>query len=72
MVFHEQTKNIEIDCHFVREKVLSEEIIIDFVSFSDQLADMLTKSFKGSHVDNKCNKLSSYDMTYMLQLEKGY
>lgn len=44
-VFHERTKHIEIDCHFVRE-FLSKEISSEFLSSNDQLGDILTKSLR--------------------------
>lgn len=47
LVLYERTKCLEIDSHFVRDKVLSEEIVINFVGSNDQLANMFTKSFGG-------------------------
>lgn len=42
-VIHTHTKHIEIDYHFVREKVAVRNLITTFVSSSDQIADVFTK-----------------------------
>ena len=42
-VFHEMTKHIKLDCHFVQDKLLRGEITIPFVKSEDQLMDILTK-----------------------------
>ena len=55
-VFHERTKHIEIDCHFVREKILSGEIVIKLMKSSDQLADIFTKSLTSPRINYICNK----------------
>jgi hypothetical protein len=36
-------KHIEIDYHFVREKVLNQDVLISFISIADQVADIITK-----------------------------
>lgn len=42
------TKHVEIDYHFVREKVLRKDIFICYISSDDQLVDLLTKSLLSS------------------------
>nr|BAP68993.1 RxLR effector candidate protein [Hyaloperonospora arabidopsidis Emoy2] len=41
--FHKRTKHIDIRYHFVREKVESGEVILEYCSTQDMLADMMTK-----------------------------
>jgi len=42
-VFHACTKHVEVDYHFVRDRVVKKEIHIRFISSQDQLADVFTK-----------------------------
>ena len=46
-IFHERTKHIEVDCHFMREKIVSRCMTTSFVNSNDQLEDIFTKSLKG-------------------------
>jgi len=42
-VFHDRTKYIQIDYHFIREKVESKEIQTGYVPSQEQVADIFTK-----------------------------
>ncbi|XP_039036090.1 probable LRR receptor-like serine/threonine-protein kinase At3g47570 [Hibiscus syriacus] len=43
-VYHEKTKIIEIDCHFIREKIQEDLLKTEHVPTGEQLADIVTKA----------------------------
>jgi hypothetical protein len=51
-VFHARTKHIEVDYHFVRERVLRRLLQIDFVPTGDQVADGFTKAITVRQLEN--------------------
>ena len=47
-VFHARTKHIEVDYHFIREKVLNRDVLLKFISTGDQIADIFTKGLSSA------------------------
>uniref|UniRef100_A0A2N9J9G3 Uncharacterized protein n=1 Tax=Fagus sylvatica TaxID=28930 RepID=A0A2N9J9G3_FAGSY len=56
-VFHGRTKHIEVDYHFVRERVVRGDLSLQFISTHDQLADIFTKALPSTRLLLLCSKL---------------
>ena len=56
-VFHSHTKHIEIDVHFVRERVENGEIEVRYIPTAYQITDIFTKSLAKDRFRFLCTKL---------------
>jgi hypothetical protein len=42
-IYHARTKHIEVDYHFIREKIINHDISVKYISTHDQIAYIFTK-----------------------------
>ncbi|GMP84490.1 hypothetical protein CsSME_00037998 [Camellia sinensis var. sinensis] len=56
-VFHSHSKHIEVDCHFVQEKVVAKKLILKYIHANDQIAEVFTKALSTSKFQLLKNKL---------------
>lgn len=61
-IFHARTKHVEIDFHFVRERVARKELQIHFISTKDQVADIFTKGLPAQSFRFFHDKLQIHQM----------
>ena len=55
--FHARSKHIDIQYHFIQEKIISNEVIIPYCASEDNLADMLTKALLMPRHQDLTNRL---------------
>jgi hypothetical protein len=56
-VYHARTKHIEVDYHFIREKVVNGDILLKFISTLDQTTDIFTKGLSSARFAELKSKL---------------
>ncbi|CAL9004052.1 unnamed protein product [Prunus brigantina] len=56
-VLHSRIKHLEIDYHFIREKVQSKDLVIQYVPTDEQVADILTKGLHSPLFHTHCSNL---------------
>ncbi|XP_016648868.1 PREDICTED: uncharacterized mitochondrial protein AtMg00810-like [Prunus mume] len=57
-VLHSRIKHMDIDFHFIREKVQNKDLIVQYVSTDEQVADILTKGLHSPLFVKHCGNLS--------------
>lgn len=61
-VHHDRTKQVEINQHFIAEKVENSEVQLLYTPSREQLADSLTKALLGPNFEEQCKKLGMYNI----------
>ncbi|EOY32707.1 Uncharacterized protein TCM_040734 [Theobroma cacao] len=61
-IFHARTKHIEIDYHFIREKVALGSLVTQFVPSTHQVADIFTKALPRNIFEGFRLKLGLWDL----------
>jgi hypothetical protein len=67
-VQHDRTKHVEIDRHFIKEKLDSGEICLPFVRTTKQLADVFNKGLDTAEFSNVIYKMNMKNI-YIVHLE---
>ncbi|CAL9003000.1 unnamed protein product [Prunus brigantina] len=56
-VFHSRTRHVEVDYHYVRERVVRNELLVAYCSTVDQIADIFTKGLSSARFSLLRSKL---------------
>lgn len=65
-IFHARTKHLEVDYHYVREKVIRGELQVRYISTVDQVADIFTKGLSRQRFTGLRSKLMVRESPHLL------
>ena len=71
-VYHAKTKHVELDIHFIRDKVASKEINVYFMPSEDQTANVLTKALTFNHFHYLRSKLNVQPRHFSFKGDASY
>ena len=57
-IIHARTKHVEIDYHFIQDRVVQNSLIIQYTPFEDQLVNVMSKAFPIARFSNLRFKLT--------------
>jgi hypothetical protein len=57
-IFHRRMKHVEVDYHFVHERVASRQLDVRIISSKDQVADIMTKPLAWLSFSKICHNLN--------------
>lgn len=70
LMYYERTKHIDIDCHFIHEKIQENLISTNYVKTWEQLSDIFTKAL--NETQTKYFVTSWVWLIFMLELDECY
>jgi len=71
-IFHSRMKHLQIDYHFVRERVIKGDLLVQHVSSADQFVDILTKGLFTPLFRRLCSNLMLGSSKHMIAGECQY
>jgi hypothetical protein len=66
-VYHARTKHVEIDYHFVHDKVAEKNLQVKYLSSNEQFADVFTKPLVSNRFHWMCSNLNVFSSTLRLR-----